>query len=410
MAELSFKDLVFQQIRDKVRVFFLKNFYFDASKEELDKIGSFSLGKNNHKIFFEGREEIVKRNFNNLLEQKMQKLISLQGKPATYVYKGFLPLIGSLYFGIIDRNTNIIEVRPISGCNLNCIFCSVNMEKRVRDFVVNADYLIEEAKKLAKLKLEKVYDLEIHINAQGEPLLYEPLPELVRGLAKIKGVSTISIDTNGCFLTKEKIDELVKAGITRFNVSINAFSKQSADKISGTNYPFEHVIEMCRHIANRCDILLASVWMKGINDKDIEEIIKFSIELSEIRNKNKPEQKTPFVGIQNFLEYKFGKKPCKQMDWKEFSEKLKLLEKKYKVKLVFSRDDFKINEAIVLEKPFKKGSVVEAEIVCEGSLKNEKLAKAQDRTITVVNSDKNSGRTRVKITRSKYNVFYAKEV
>ncbi|MFX1453638.1 MAG: hypothetical protein ACFFCM_22600, partial [Promethearchaeota archaeon] len=37
-----------------------------------------------------------------------------------------IPLIGSIYFGIIDRNTNLIQVRPLTGCLLNCPFCSVD--------------------------------------------------------------------------------------------------------------------------------------------------------------------------------------------------------------------------------------------------------------------------------------------
>ena len=37
-----------------------------------------------------------------------------------------IPLVGSLYFGIIDRGTSLLQVRPSCGCNLNCPFCSVD--------------------------------------------------------------------------------------------------------------------------------------------------------------------------------------------------------------------------------------------------------------------------------------------
>jgi uncharacterized Fe-S cluster-containing radical SAM superfamily enzyme len=37
-----------------------------------------------------------------------------------------IPLVGHIAFGVIDRGTNIIQVRPTSLCNLNCIFCSVD--------------------------------------------------------------------------------------------------------------------------------------------------------------------------------------------------------------------------------------------------------------------------------------------
>ena len=403
MAKLIFQDIKFHEDNNGVKCIFLKNFFFHISKDELNRLGRWKVTDNVLEI--EGKENIARRNFNHLLEIKLQELKSFQGKPTTFIHKGFLPLIGSLYFGIVDRNTNVIEIRPVTGCNLNCIFCSVDMSKRLREFVVQKDYLVEEFEKLAELKLKTVNEIEAHINAQGEPLLYDPLSELIKDISKIKGVKTISIDTNGTLLTKEKVDEFVKAGLTRFNVSLNAFSKETANKISSTNYPLEHVLEMCRYIAKKCDILIASVWLHGINDKDIEEIVKFSLELKEIRNKRKPVQSTPFIGIQNFLEYQFGKRPIKQQTWENFYSFLKKLEEKYNTKLILKKEDFTIKEANVLKKPFKKSQRVEAEIVCEGRFENEKLAKAQERTITIPKCSK-SGKVRVKITRDKYNVFY----
>ena len=37
-----------------------------------------------------------------------------------------IPMIGLINVGLIDRGTNLIQVRAISGCNLNCIFCSTD--------------------------------------------------------------------------------------------------------------------------------------------------------------------------------------------------------------------------------------------------------------------------------------------
>jgi hypothetical protein len=399
MTILKFEDIKFQEEDDKVKGVFLKNFFFDIDKSELKRIGKYKI--RNGSIEIEGSEQIIMRNFNTLLDRKLKELKSFQGKQAIYVFKGFLPLQGSLYFGIIDRNTNIIEIRPITGCNLNCIFCSVDLCKRQRDFVVNSDYLIEEAEKLAELKREEVKDLEIHINAQGEPLLYAPLAELIKGVKKIKGVKTISIDTNGSLLTESKVDELVKAGLTRFNISMNAFSEETAKKIAGIPYPIENVKKICKYIAKKADILLAPVWLNGINDKDIEEIIKFSLELKKIR---KEQQKVPFIGIQNFQEYEHGKKPVKAAEFDEFYEYLKGMEEKYKLKLKLSREDFGIVQAKT-EKALKKNEIVDAEIACDGMFKNEKLAVAKQRIIAV-NTDKVKGRIKVRITRDKYNIFY----
>ena len=89
-----------------------------------------------------------------------------------------LPLIGCICFGLIDRGTNLIQVRPISGCNLNCIFCSVdegpNSKTRVTSYVVDLDYLMEWFIEIAKFKGNK--HIEAHIDGTGEPTLY---PQLV---------------------------------------------------------------------------------------------------------------------------------------------------------------------------------------------------------------------------------------
>ena len=396
MALLEFEDIKFRENGKEVRAYFLKNFYFDIEQKELDKLGKWHLKDESLEI--EGSESIVRRNFSFLLEQKMQELYSMQENPATYVYEGLIPLIGSLYFGIMDRSTNIIEMRPITGCNLNCIFCSVDMEKGMRDFVVNVDYLVKEFEKLAALKLKEVSHIEAHINAQGEPLLYSPIVELVRKVSKIKGVDVVSIDTNGTLLTKELIDDLVDAGLTRFNVSLNSFNQKVANKLSERSYPLNNVIDMCKYIAKKSQLLLAPVWLKGINDEDIEDVIKFGLSIG-----------AKIIGVQNFLEYRCGKNPIKQQSWEDFYSLLERLEKRYKTKLILSREDFKIEKAIVLKKPFKKDSFVEAEIVCDGRFEGEKLAKAGERAI-VIPSCKKTGKVRVKITRDKYNVFYGKLV
>ncbi|MEM2002843.1 MAG: hypothetical protein QXT77_09385 [Candidatus Methanomethylicaceae archaeon] len=37
-----------------------------------------------------------------------------------------LPLVGTVYFGIIDRGTNVLQIRPTTYCPLSCIFCSTD--------------------------------------------------------------------------------------------------------------------------------------------------------------------------------------------------------------------------------------------------------------------------------------------
>jgi uncharacterized Fe-S cluster-containing radical SAM superfamily enzyme len=43
-----------------------------------------------------------------------------------YIYVHNMPLVGHIAFGVIDRGTNILQVRPTTICPYNCIFCSVD--------------------------------------------------------------------------------------------------------------------------------------------------------------------------------------------------------------------------------------------------------------------------------------------
>jgi len=97
-----------------------------------------------------------------------------------------IPLIGSLYFGIIDRGTSLLQVRPSCGCNLNCPFCSVDAgpesTTRATSYEVEMEYLVEAVQEIAGFKGPGV---ECHIDSPGEPMMYSRLPELVTALSSI---------------------------------------------------------------------------------------------------------------------------------------------------------------------------------------------------------------------------------
>jgi len=392
MAILKFKTLEFVDKKDFIRVRFLKIYYFDLEKEELEKISKFVIRK--HSIEFKkANYTAADRRFGYLLEIGFSNLRnSLTKNKTVYIHQNSgIPLIGSNAFGIIYRDTNMIEIRPNTGCNLDCIYCSVDegaSSKKKLDFVVEKDYLVDELINLIDtLELEDVY---IHIGTQGEPLLYADLVELVKDLSKIKEINNISLSTNGIMLTKELADKLIKAGLTQFNLSINAVDAKVGAKLAGCAYDIEPILNIATYISKESKLIITPVWVPGFNDAEIEKLVVLSKKL-----KCK-------MGIQNFLNYKSGRNPAKQMDFEIFYRNLKELEEKHKVELIIPHT---LINTPKLEKPFKKGDVVQAEIKCPGRTKDEKIAVAEDRAITV-NTSKDKGKIKLKITRSKHNVFY----
>jgi len=393
MAILEFQDLSFEESDDKVRIYFLDSYYFDVNKKELLEIDKFKIKKNS--IEFDCEEKRARNKFNLILANGFNNLKStFNNKKTIYIHQNLhLPLIGLTYLGIVDRNTSLIEIKPLTGCNFNCIYCSVDegiSSKKQVDFVIEKDLLVDEFKRLVKEK--KADNLEVYINPNGEPLLYKPLAELIKDISSIKEVKKISLNTNACLLTKEKADELIKAGLTKFNVSINSIDDKTAKKMAGMNYEPQKILDICKYIAKKAELVIAPVRLPGFNEEEMSKIIEFALSIN------------ARIGIQNFLNYRFGRNPAKQLEFEEFFEIMKDLEKKHDTRLIFDASDFDIHLTEKLAKPFKKNDVIKAKILFEGRQKNEKIAVCKNRLISVPNCSK-TGKVELRLVKSKHNIF-----
>ena len=392
--KLKFKSLKFSKQETKIKVIFQNIYYFYINNKDLEKIGKFKIDFDSITIKSSKKNENVEQKFNFLLGKGFENLkCSLNGKPVLYIHKNSgIPLLGSNEFGIVDRGTNMIEVKPLSTCNIDCIFCSVDHTKRPRDIVVEADYLVEELNKLVKIKENRV---NIHIGSQGDTSIYGDLIPLVRKIKKIKKVASIAIVTNGIIITPTFAKKLIDAGISHFSISLHSLDQKKADLLANAKYPVKKVMKTCKFIAKNANLILVPVYVPTINDKDIEEIILFAKE-----NGAK-------MGIQNFLEYKLGKKPVNPSSMKLFYKKLKDWEQKYDINLTTLDSDLEFKLDTKLPKPFRKGEIIEVELKAPSRLKNSMIAVAKDRSINVINSLKNQGKIKVKLIRDKDNIFTA---
>ncbi len=401
-ARLEYEQLGFLEEENALKVLFLRNYYLKIPREEVERIGDFKANENSI-VFKNIPRQRAERKFNFLVEKHMGSLTNAVTKKKTvYIHRNSgIPLIGNTAFGIIYRNTNVIEVKPVTGCNLNCVYCSIDEgagSGKKTDFLIERDYLVEEIKKLAGFIGER---WNCHIGTHGEPLLYPELNELVREIAGMANVGAISMDTNATLLTEKMADELMDAGLTRFNISLDALNEQTAGKMANFPYDLEHVKKIIRYVGKKSDMLIAPVWVPGLNDGEIEKLVQFAIKACK-KSRIK-------VGIQNFLEYEHGRKPAKQMSWNEFYKKLRKLEEKYNTKLVLKAGDFGIHKSKTLPKPFRKGQAIKAELMCEGMYGNEKIAASDERSINAFGCAKSAGsEARIKLVRDKHNCFAGK--
>jgi uncharacterized Fe-S cluster-containing radical SAM superfamily enzyme len=185
---------------------------------------------------------------------------------------------------------------------------------------------------------------------------------------------------------------LIKAGLNKFNVSINSIDEKIARSMAGMNYDNKKILDVCRYIAKKAELVIAPVRLPGFNEDEMPKIIEFAKSID------------AKIGIQNFLDYRFGRNPAKQLQFEEFFKIMKDLEKKHDAKLIFEAEDFDIKPTKKLEKPFQKGDVIKAKILFEGRQKGEKIAVSKNRLISVPNCQK-TGKVELKIVRSKHNIF-----
>ncbi len=442
---IQFEDIQFEAHEDALILRFYTYYEAQIPFRALEDIGPFALHKDEktddiHSLTFtiESDESFarvqkdVAQEMNGLINQAFTELTHrITHKPVQYLHQNMgIPLIGLLFIGIVDRDTSLIEVKPSTGCNLNCIYCSVDEgtdSQKQMDFVVEEEFMVEQLREhlIEKLtmrgKVNDPIDYEIHIGTHGEPLLYQPLVKLVRDIKDLENdamierlggrIKTISIDTNGVLLNPTRIDALIKAGLNQFNISLNALSDERASTIAGTSYNTKNVSDTVEYIAQHylahdisdVRVLLSPIYLSGINEDEIARIVAF---IKRLREKYNTTQL--LSGIQNFLKYKTGRNPTKELSWKKFYAILSALEENYDVPLRLSVEHFGILDTESIPRPFKRDEVVtDARYLFSGERNDEAVCYARDRLILVRGAKHPKDCKRIKIIRTKHNIFSA---
>ncbi len=321
-----------------------------------------------------------------------------------------IPLVGSLYFGVIDRGTSLLQVRPSCSCNISCPFCSVDAgpgsKTRASSYEVEMEYLLEAVEEIARFKGPGV---ECHIDSPGEPLMYHKLPKLVAAMKAIDEVRVVSLQTNGTLLDAAKIAALESAGLDRVNLSLHALEPALARELAGVDwYDVGKVTDAARAVAQGpMDLLIAPVHLPGINDAEIPGLIRFAQEIG-------AGKRFPPLGIQKFEHYRYGRTPkgVKALSWWQFfNRNIKAWEKEANIPLRLDLDkDFGNERRQFVPLTMKKGEKVTVEIRAPGWIHGEMLGVANNRVVSVYNCPKQSGQLRVKIVATKHNIYTATPV
>ncbi|MEM5766070.1 MAG: radical SAM protein [Candidatus Aenigmatarchaeota archaeon] len=317
-----------------------------------------------------------------------------------------LPLIGLVQVGMIDRGTNLLQIRPTTICNLNCVFCSTDAGGLSRyhttEYVVEKDYLLDWLKNIIKFK----GSVHAFFDSVGEVLTYPKILDLLSEVSQLKGIKSLAFETNGTLLTEEIIKELEEIKIDRINLSLHALDEEINKKLTGcTEYNTKRIVELLKFITrSKIEICLTPVWVPGLNDQEIPKLIELA--KAEIKNK-----RFPILGIQKYEVHRFGRKPkgARPISWYKFFGQLKKWEDEFKVKLKISPSEFGIEKARHLPFAFKIGERVMVEIRSQGWMLNEMIGVARQRSITIVDCKESLNKlVKVRILRNRDNIYIAR--
>jgi cyclic pyranopterin phosphate synthase len=167
-------------------------------------------------------------------------------------------LIGDMRVSVTDR------------CNFRCQYC---MPAEGLPWLERAEILtFEEITRLVGLFADMgVHDVRL---TGGEPLVRKQFPRLVQMLAGIEAVRDLSVTTNG-FLLERDAEALVRAGVNRFNVSVDSLQRDQFFELTRRD-ALPQVLRGLEHLATFPEahpIKINAVAIRGFTE---EEAIPFA--------------------------------------------------------------------------------------------------------------------------------------
>jgi len=169
----------------------------------------------------------------------------------------------------MGRPLRSLRISVTDRCNLRCRYC-LPAEVFGPDFaflpkaeVLSFEEIVQCAQAFSGLGV-RAFKL-----TGGEPLLRKDLPVLVRQLRAVDPEADLSLTTNGLRL-EACLPELVRAGLDRINISLDALDAESASQMAGRLLNPEAIWKAVLAARNSgLGVKVNSVIRRGLNDREI---------------------------------------------------------------------------------------------------------------------------------------------
>jgi len=173
------------------------------------------------------------------------------------------------------RRWRLLQVESAIACNLKCVMCPW---REITKNAENRGLMPPEVWNAIRPHLSEIKSIDF--TGGGEPLLQPKLPEWIAE-AKAAGCETGFL-SNGLLLKKEKLQQILKAGVDWICVSIDGADARMYEKIRiGSN--FERV---CENVANIAEMRTGNVpktminfVLMDLNFHQVEDIVRLTARL-----------------------------------------------------------------------------------------------------------------------------------
>lgn len=168
------------------------------------------------------------------------------------------------------RKVDYLRVSVTERCNFRCQYC---MPEKPFSWVPKENLLsYEDLFKFIKVSIDEGIK-KVRITG-GEPLLREGLDIFIKMVFDYKNDIDLALTTNG-FLLPRVAKKLKDAGLKRINISLDTLDHATAAKMAQKDV-LETVLEGIQAADDAgLKIKINCVPVKGINDKDVLEVLEF---------------------------------------------------------------------------------------------------------------------------------------
>jgi len=168
------------------------------------------------------------------------------------------------------RPTLNLRISLTQKCNLNCVYC--HREGQILSSA-SVEMTTDEVVRIARIAVS--LGISCVKLTGGEPLLRYDILDVVKGIAKLRGLRDLSMTTNGNNLVS-LAKPLRKAGLMRVNVNLPSLDEKTYGVLNGGN--LREVLDGVRVAvkAGLYPVKLNMLVLKGVNEKEIPHMIAFA--------------------------------------------------------------------------------------------------------------------------------------